>query len=214
MKAPSERQLDLLRFTDTFSRQHGYPPSVRELGEGVGLNSSCTVQRHLNSLERGGYIRRQDRKSRTLELTDMGKRAIGLLDEEPLPAEEPNWLSVPLLGSIAAGSPILAEEHIEEHLRLEADLIGGGAHFALRVQGDSMIGAGILDGDVVVVRQQASAENGELVAALLDDSATVKRFYKRNSHVELRPENPAYKPIASTEARILGRVVLVLRSYT
>jgi repressor LexA len=214
MKGPSERQLELLRFADTFTLQHGYPPSVRELGEGVGLNSSCTVQRHLGALARGGYIRRQDRKSRTLELTQAGKRAIGLLEPEPVSFDEPTWLSIPLLGAIAAGSPILAEEYVEDHLRLEAGLIGGGAHFALRVQGDSMIGAGILEGDIVVIRQQASAENGELVAALLDDSATIKRFFRRNSHVELRPENPAYKPIVSTEARVLGKVVLVLRSYT
>ncbi len=214
MKGPSERQLDLLRFTDTFTLQHGYPPSVRELGEGVGLNSSCTVQRHLNALERAGFIRRQDRKSRTLELTESGKRAIGLMEPESALLDEPNWLSVPLLGAIAAGSPILAEEHVEDHLRIEAGLLGGGAHFALRVQGDSMTGAGILEGDVVVIRQQASAENGELVAALLEDSATVKRFFRRNSHIELRPENPAYKPIVSTEAKVLGKVVLVLRSYS
>jgi repressor LexA len=209
MKALSERQLALLAFAHQFLSEHGYPPSVRELGEGVGLHSSCTVHRHLNTLEQRGYLKRTGRKSRTLELTP---KALQLLGRSSQPAASPSLVQVPLVGTIAAGAPLLAEEHIEDYLAFDEKLLGSGTFFALKIQGDSMIEAGLFEDDLVVVRRQPTAENGEIVAALLEDGATVKRFYKHEDCLELRPANPNWQSLFTREARILGKVVLVQRS--
>ena len=176
-------------------RQQGYPPSVREIGEAVGLKSPSTVHFHLKHLEEAGVIEKGAGKGRAISLTSP-------------PVED----RVPIVGNVAAGSPILAEECIEDYLTFDT---GGrtGEYFALRVRGESMLGAGILPGDLVVVRRQPTANNGEIVVALLEDEATVKRFSQKNGRIWLLPENDAYTPIDGTYAQILGKVAAVVRRY-
>lgn len=176
-------------------REQGYPPSVREIGEAVGLKSPSTVHFHLKHLEELGVIGKQAGKGRALTLT-----------------EAPQENQVPIVGNVAAGSPILAQECIEDYLTFDT---GGrdGEYFALRVRGESMINAGILPDDLVVVHQQPAANNGEIVVALLGDEATVKRLKRQGREVWLLPENPAYQPIDGREARILGKVAAVIRRY-
>ncbi|MQA14356.1 MAG: transcriptional repressor LexA [Pseudonocardiaceae bacterium] len=184
----------------------GYPPSVREIGEEVGLTSTSSVAHQLRALERKGYLRRDPNRP----------RAVGVLPVEPVPAdpvadERPSPTYVPVVGRIAAGGPVLAEEAVEDVFPLPREIVGEGALFLLRVTGDSMIEAAITDGDWVVVRQQPNAENGDIVAAMIDGEATVKTFKRRDGEVWLLPHNPAYEPIAGQAATVLGRVVAVLR---
>ncbi|TWG10711.1 repressor LexA [Actinoplanes teichomyceticus] len=179
-------------------RRYGYPPTVREIGLAVGLSSPSAVTYHLDALQRRGWLTRQP-----------GPRAISLL--RPVEEAEPERVLVPLVGAVAAGRPILADEMIEEWLALPIIVTGRGTLFALRVRGDSMVDAAICDGDIVVVRQQPNAEQGEVVAALLDDEATVKQLHRSNGHVQLLPRNTAYPAIAGDHAVILGKVVSVLR---
>ncbi len=181
----------------------GYPPSVREICEAVGLSSPSTVHSHLTALERAGYIRRDPTKPRAIEVLDIGDAF----------ADDDRVRQVPLLGRIAAGRPILAEEHVEDVMPLPVELIGSGPTFMLEVHGDSMTGAGILDGDLVVVRAQPDAIDGEIVAALVgDDEATVKRIRRREGKVILVAENPAYPPMElDGDVAIIGKVVSVLR---
>jgi repressor LexA len=195
----SDRQRHILGFI-TDKQHEGWTPSVREIGEAVGLNSSAAVQKQLDTLERKGYLRRLPGKARLLQVL-----------KPHTPAGD--HLMIPIVGEIAAGKPILAEENIEGHLNVvhEEVLAKGGTFFALRVKGESMIEAGILPGDHVVVRQQATAENGEIVAALVDDEATVKRFYKEQGQVRLQPANAHMKPIFTCNVQILGKVVSVIR---
>ncbi|CAB4705775.1 unannotated protein [freshwater metagenome] len=208
--------LDVIR--ETVERQ-GYPPSVREIGEGVGLTSSSSVAHQLGTLEKLGYLRRDPNRPRALVVAEPASPAIaanppGLrLVEEQVEeqAEDPNLAYVPLLGRIAAGGPILAEQEVEAVFPLPRDLVGEGELFLLKVVGDSMIDAAICDGDWVVVRQQPDAENGDIVAALINDEATVKTFKRRDGHLWLMPHNPAYAPILGDEASIMGKVVSVLR---
>ncbi|HZK04865.1 MAG TPA: transcriptional repressor LexA [Actinomycetaceae bacterium] len=201
----------------------GFPPTLREIGDAVGLNSPSSVKHQLDALERKGYIRRDPRRPRALEIVAPapGSTAVsdGTPEASPEPAlvgllsqDSPEGTRVPLVGRIAAGGPILAEQHIEDVFTLPRQLVGDGELFMLRVSGDSMIDAAICDGDWVVVRRQKSAENGETVAALLDDEATVKTFQRRDGHVWLMPANPAYSPILGDHASVLGKVVSVLRS--
>ncbi|MEX2322858.1 MAG: transcriptional repressor LexA [Acidimicrobiia bacterium] len=202
----SERQRQILDLiVDTVNRR-GYPPSVREIGEAIGLSSPSTVHSHLSSLVEGGYIRRDPSKPRAIEVVDSGATGTEL---RRAPVRD-----VPLVGRIAAGSPILAEEDIEEIFPLPTELVGNDPVFMLRVRGDSMIGAGIFDGDFVVVRRQPEARNGEIVAALIDgEEATVKRFRREADRVVLLSENPAYEPIVlHGGVEIIGKVVAVLRS--
>jgi repressor LexA len=201
------RQQEIWDFLVEYVDRHGYPPTVREIGESVGLASPSTVHAHLANLERAGYLRRDPTKPRALELLH-GRTA------EALPAVEVQRL--PLLGQIAAGGPILAEENIEDELGVP-DPLGRNADFLLRVRGDSMINAGILDGDIVVVRRQEDARNGEIIAALVGDDesaneATVKRFYRDGARVRLQPENDALEPTYPDFVRVLGKVVGVFRS--
>ncbi|MDI6097447.1 transcriptional repressor LexA [Actinoplanes sp. NEAU-A12] len=213
------RQLRILAVIGESVRDRGYPPTVREIGAAVGLVSPSSVSYQLGVLEKYGLIRRQPNNSRAVELRKpaaspvlAGDAAAG--SEDTAGSERVRsgrTVTVPLLGSIAAGAPILADEHVEDYLTVSASMVGGGTLFALDVKGDSMIEAAICDGDVVVVRQQPVAENGEIVAAMIGDEATVKVFHHRDGHPELVPRNPAYQPIPAGEAVILGKVVCVLR---
>ncbi len=189
----------------------GYPPSVREIGERVGLTSSSSVAHQLKSLEAKGFLRRDPNRPRALEVLSPHARPERHADETGLGDARPEAAYVPVVGRIAAGGPILAEERVEDVFPLPRQLVGDGALFLLEVQGDSMVDAAICDGDYVVVRQQPDAENGEIVAALLDDEATVKTLSKKGGTVRLLPQNPAYEPIDGTHASILGKVVTVLR---
>jgi repressor LexA len=201
------RQRRILEVIREWVDRRGYPPSVREIGEAVGLTSTSSVAHQLRALERKGYLRRDPNRP----------RAVGVLppdaDVEPeeAAAARPQPTYVPVVGRIAAGGPILAEQAIEDVFPLPREIVGDGSLFLLRVVGDSMIDAAITDGDWVVVRQQPSAENGEIVAAMLDGEATVKTFRRRDGHVWLLPQNPAYEPILGDDATVLGRVVAVLR---
>jgi repressor LexA len=201
------RQRSILTVIRDWVDEHGYPPTMREIGAAVGLASPSTVAHHMTILEKNGFLRRDARGSRAVDIRPPA-------EEEP--AVRPRGLEahdvrVPVLGAIAAGAPILAEEHVEDELTLPMSLVGRGTLFALKVQGDSMVEAAICDGDLVVVRQQQVAEDGEIVAAMLDGEATVKVLRRRDGHVELLPRNPAYQPIPADHAVILGKVVSVLR---
>jgi repressor LexA len=192
------RQQRILDFINETVRDRGYPPTVREIGEAVGLTSSSSVHAQLANLERKGLLHRDPTKP----------RAIGLADRT-------EGITVPLVGRIAAGTPVLAAEHVEDHVVVPMGFAGEADHFALRVTGDSMIGAGIFDGDIVVIRSSRRADDGDIVAALLpgpaEDEATVKRLRRRDGRVMLVPENPALEPFEMTDGHILGRVVSVLR---
>ncbi|MGE5553416.1 MAG: transcriptional repressor LexA [Betaproteobacteria bacterium] len=194
MKGLSPKQEAVLRYLEEVSAAGRQMPTVREIAQAVGVSSTATVHQHLAALETKGYIRRGSYKHRAIELSN-ARSAV----------------NVPLLGRIAAGQPILAAENREEELPLPRDLVGEGETFALTVKGESMIEAGIFDGDLVVVRRQPTANNGEIVAALVGDEATVKFFYREADRIRLQPANSAMEPIYVREATILGRVVLVLR---
>lgn len=191
-------------------RNQGYPPSVREIGEAVGLKSPSTVHFHIKHLEELGYISKSGRKGRALTLTERAAPAAA-----PAPAQEAEIPSgrVPVLGDVAAGSPILAQECIDDYISFDTQG-RDGEFFALRVRGESMLNAGILPGDLVVVHRQPTAQNGEIVVALLEDEATVKRLSRRNGQVWLLPENEAYSPIDGRHASILGKVAAVVRTYS
>jgi repressor LexA len=201
------RQKMILDFIQDTVAKQGYPPTVREIGEGIGLRSSSTVHAHLGKLEEKGYIRRDPTKPRAIEI-------IAPPSSPALPPQIQTaaTVTVPVLGRVAAGLPILAEENIEDYINVPTDFVKQGAsQFCLRVKGDSMSEAGILDGDMVLVRQQNSAENGEIIVAMLGDEATVKRFYRLKDKVKLQPENPHYEPIYSRDVVILGKVIAVFR---
>ena len=191
-------------------QDQGYPPSVREIGEAVGLKSPSTVHFHLKHLEELGVIGKQAGKGRALTLTEVSRESQA--SESQPPESQPPENQVPIVGNVAAGSPILAQECIVDYLTFDT---GGrdGEYFALRVRGESMINAGILPGDLVVVRRQQTANNGEIVVAMIEDEATVKRFSKRDGHIWLLPENDAYSPIDGTYAQVLGKVAAVVRQY-
>jgi repressor LexA len=196
----TKRQKEIFDFIGRYAAKTGYPPTVREIGKAVGLHSSSTVHAHLANLEKIGLLRRDPTKPRAIELLfDKAKKTI-----------KPES-GLPLVGHVAAGEPILAEENVEEYLEIP-DVIGGEeGDYILRVRGESMKDAGILEGDYVVVRPAEDAVNGEIVVALIGDEATVKRFFREADHMRLQPENPAMEPILTTEARVLGRVVGVFR---
>jgi repressor LexA len=198
----TERQNKILDYIKYVTRMRNYPPSVREIGEAVGLSSSSTVHNHLNQLERRGLIKRDASKSRTVQL----------VNEKEIDDKRRNAVAVPIVGNVAAGVPILAEQNIEDHLMLSPDMAQEG-NFLLHVRGDSMINAGILDGDLVLVRPQQEASNGAIVVALVDGDATVKRFERGNGHVKLVAENPAYEPIVTTNVSLVGVVRGVIRMF-
>ncbi|MDX6258113.1 MAG: repressor LexA [Frankiales bacterium] len=219
------RVLEVIR--DSVERR-GYPPSMREIGEQVGLTSTSSVAHQLTTLQRKGYLRRDANRPRAVEVrdADAGESSTVFRDHSPAPdhaladagedeearrAARPAATYVPVVGRIAAGGPILAEQAVEDVFPLPRQLVGDGSLFLLKVVGDSMIDAAITDGDWVVVRQQPVADNGDIVAAMIDGEATVKTYRKRDGHVLLMPHNPAYQPIPGDEATILGRVTAVLR---
>lgn len=199
-KPRGDTQERILAYIQSEIKARGYAPSVREIGEAVGLKSTSTVHGHLTRLEKKGLLHRDAMKPRAMGLPDVST-----------PDDPVDVLRVPVVGRVAAGIPILAEENIEETLPLPAELAGDGEHFVLRVRGDSMIEAGILTDDYIVVRRQPDARNGDIVVALVEDEATVKRFYKENGHFRLQPENSAMSPIIVNEVVILGKVVSLLR---
>jgi len=209
------RQRKVLQVIRESVQRRGYPPSMREIGEAVGLTSTSSVSYQLSTLQRKGYLRRDAGRPRTVEVRLPGHPAVRPepeLDEEvPMDITSQEAAYVPLVGRIAAGGPILAEEAIEDIFPLPRQIVGEGNLFLLKVVGDSMINAAIADGDWVVVRQQPVAENGDIVAAMLEGEATVKTFKRSADHVWLMPHNPAYTPIPGDEAEILGKVVAVLR---
>ena len=199
MRASHENQQRILDFIKSEIENKGYPPSVREICAAVGLRSTSTVHAHLNRLEEQGLIRRDSTKPRALEVLD-GSHARGR--------------SVPLVGRVTAGMPILAVENIEDYLVLPQSMLGKDDMFCLRVQGESMIDIGILDGDIVVLRQQDSAENGDIVVAMTDeDEATLKRIFYEDGHVRLQPENRAMQPIIVERAAVLGKLTALIRQF-
>lgn len=199
----TERQRQVLSVIHKWAVRFGYSPSTREIADELGLASASSIGRHLRVLEDLGFLRRGPRTTRPVDV-----RMFLSVDEAPPP---PDTVGVPLLGDIAAGAPILAEQNSDETLQLPRELVGRGSLFCLRVRGDSMIDAAICDGDIVVVKQQPDAYNGDIVAAMIDDEATVKVFRRRQGHVVLEPRNPAYENIDGDHAVVLGKVVSVLR---
>lgn len=199
----TKRQQEIFDFIKKYAAKHGYPPTVRDIGNAVGLTSSSTVHAHLANLEKLGFLRRDPLKPRAIELLDRASNAIKSV-------VRPNGL--PLVGHVAAGQPVLAEENIEEYLNVPAVAGGEEGEYVLRVRGDSMKKIGIMDEDFVVVKQQETADNGEIVVALVgEDEATVKRFFKEKNHIRLQPENDDLEPIEARDVKVLGRVVGVLR---
>jgi repressor LexA len=206
----SERQIEILQCIVNKVKESGYPPTVREIAATVKLHSAATIHAHLTKLEKLGYIKRDPEKPRAIEIM----RNIYNQDEDlPLPSEN-NVVLIPVLGAIAAGTPILAEENIEEYFPVSSDFVKGTSKvFMLKVKGDSMVNAGILDKDYIVIRKQETAMNGEIVAVLLEDEATVKRFFKKANSIKLMPENDFMEPIEVKDAKILGKVIGVVRKY-
>lgn len=196
----SDRQAKILDYIRFVTRTRNYPPSVREIGEAVGLSSSSTVHNHLNQLERRGLIKRDASKSRTVQL----------VQEQEIDDKRRNAIPVPIVGNVAAGIPITAEQNIEDHLMLSPDIAQEG-WFLLKVRGDSMINAAILDGDLVLVRPRQEASNGQIVVALVDDEATVKHFHRENGQVQLLAANPDYAPIVPDRLSLVGDVKAVIR---
>ncbi len=203
MQGLTSRQQEVLEGIHQIISEKGYPPTVRDIGQRLGLRSSCTVQRHLEALERKGYIKRDRTKARSVEI-------IHAPDPTMIPVP---MVPVPVIGAVAAGQPILAVENIEEVFPLPRDIVKDDQCFMLRVEGDSMIEAGIFDGDYVVVRQQPNAEDGDIVVALIEDEATVKRLRRRRNRVHLEPANKKMKPIVADDVQIIGRVLMSIRRY-
>jgi repressor LexA len=201
-RAPTDRQQRILEVIREFTMERGYPPSVREIGERVGLSSSSTVQSHLKTLERRGLLRRDPTKPRALVARDDGGTSR---------ASDAPVVSLPIVGKVAAGLPLTAVENIEDHFALPASFVRNPGSFMLRVKGDSMIDAAILDGDLIVVQPQPTAENGEIVVAMIDGEATVKRFYREAGRIRLQPENAAMQPIYAEDVTIIGKVEAVIR---
>jgi repressor LexA len=208
----SERQQEILEFLRDSVMEHGYPPSVREIGEAVGLSSSSTVHSHLNSLEDKGFIRRDPSSARALTIVDQGEKAVEAREGELHPRLPRNVVELPLVGRVAAGAPLLAEQNIEESLLLPTQIVGDTSSFLLTVKGESMIEAGIFDGDYVVVKEQPTAHNGDIVVALIEDEATVKTFYREADRIRLQPENHHMEPIYVRDVTILGKVIALLRT--
>lgn len=197
----TERQRQILQFIKDEIRTKGYPPSVREIGEAIGLSSSSTVHGHMTRLEEKGYIRRDPTKPRAIEVLDGSTTKLQ------------RTITVPVVGRVTAGQPILAQETIEDHFPLPSDFVRADESdlFFLKIQGDSMIEAGILDGDLVLVQRQQHASNGDIVVALIEDEATVKRFFKEQDHIRLQPENRFMDPIIVPDCQVLGKVVGLVR---
>ena len=198
----SKKQEEILNYIKNEILERGFPPAVREICQAVGLKSTSSVHSHLESLERNGYIRRDPTKPRAIEILD---ESFNMIRRE--------MVNVPIIGTVAAGQPILAEQNIEGYFPIPTEYMPNKQSFMLKVKGESMINAGIFDGDKVLVKQQATAENGDIVVALVDDSATVKTYYKENGHYRLQPENASMDPIIVDKCEILGKVFGVFRIF-
>lgn len=209
----SKRQAAIYDYICTYTKERGFPPSVREIGAAVGLASPSTVHMHLKVLQERGLIRRDSKKPRTIEVVTEDS-----VDETPLVSVKQdassNLITLPLVGRVAAGTPILAEQNVEETITLPVSIVGDSSSFILRVRGQSMINAGIFDGDYVIVKEQHDAYDGEIVVALIDESATVKTFYREKDQIRLQPENDAMNPIYVKDASIIGRVTGLIRSIS
>ena len=193
-----DTQQRILDYIENYIEVNGYPPSVREIGQAVDLKSTSTVHGHLNRLERKGLLHREAMKPRTIDVTREDK---------------PQIVKLPVLGKVAAGVPILAEENAEGFIQLPDTIVGRGEHFILEIRGDSMISAGIMNGDYVVVKRQQTAQNGDIVIAMIDDEATCKRYFKEPDRIRLQPENPRMQPFYARSVTILGKVTAVYRTY-
>ena len=193
-----DTQKRILDYIENYIEVNGYPPSVREIGEAVDLKSTSTVHGHLTRLEKKGLLHREAMKPRTIDVTREDK---------------PQMMKLPLLGKVAAGVPILAEENAEGYVQLPDNIVGRGDHFVLEIRGDSMISAGIMNGDYVVVKRQQTAQNGDIVIAMIDDEATCKRYFKEPDRIRLQPENPRMRPFYARSVTILGKVTAVYRVY-
>lgn len=212
----SKRQTAIYDYICSYTKERGYPPSVREIGAAVGLASPSTVHMHLKVLQERGLIKRDSKKPRTIEVVsgsaDDATQQQGLVS--PTQDNSSNQMHLPLVGRVAAGSPILAEQNVEETLTLPTSIVGDDSSFILRVRGDSMINKGIFDGDFIVVKEQDSANNGDVVVALIDDSATVKTFYREKDRIRLQPANDTMEPIYAKNPTILGKVTALVRSIS
>jgi repressor LexA len=208
----TKRQQEIFDFIKRYSADFGYPPTVRDIGKAVGLASSSTVHAHLANLEKLGLLRRDPTKPRAIEMLDRAREGVEQAVENVRSLVRPEGL--PLVGQVAAGAPVLAEENIEEYVAVPPLAGGEEGEYVLRIRGESMKNAGILEGDYVVVRPQESASDGEIVVALVGEEATVKRFFREHDHVRLQPENETMEPIRSKDVRVLGRVVGLFRSVT
>ncbi len=197
----SPKQLEILEYIKSQILERGFPPAVRDICEAVHLKSTSSVHSHLETLEKNGYIRRDPTKPRAIEILD---------DSFNMSRE---MVNVPIIGRVAAGEPILAEQNIEDYFPIPMEFMPNNQTFILKVQGESMINAGILDGDMVIVEQRATARNGEMVVALIEDGATVKTFYKEDGHIRLQPENDTMDPIIVTDVQILGKVIGLFRFF-
>ena len=210
-----KRQQAIYDYIRSYSAEHGYPPSVREIGSAVGLASPSTVHMHLKTLEEFGLIKRDSKKPRTIEV--MAKDQASTSEEKLAEVKQDvtsNVITLPLVGRVAAGTPILAEQNVEETLSLPTSIVGDASSFILRVRGESMINAGIFDGDYIVVKEQNEAHDGEIIVALIDDSATVKTFYREKDRIRLQPENDTMEPIYAENPTILGKVTALIRSMS
>lgn len=205
----TKRQQEIFDFIKRYSGQHGYPPTVRDIGKAVGLASSSTVHAHLANLEKLGLLRRDPSKPRAIELLDRVGESVAEAVENVRSFVRPG---LPVVGHVAAGQPILAEENIEEYVTVPPAAGGEEGEYVLKVRGESMIDAGILEGDFVVVRPQETANDGEIVVALVGEEATVKRFFREPDHIRLQPENTTMEPIRSKDVRVMGKVVGLFRS--
>ena len=208
----SKRQMAIYEYICSYTKERGYPPSVREIGAAVGLASPSTVHMHLKVLQERGLIKRDSKKPRTIEVVGESHSQANLAS--PTQDVSNNVMHLPLVGRVAAGVPILAEQNVEETLALPTSIVGDSSSFILRVRGESMINAGIFDGDYIVVKEQHDAHDGEIVVALIDDSATVKTFYRERDRVRLQPENDTMEPIYAVNPTILGRVTALIRSMS
>lgn len=205
----TKRQQQIYDFIRTYQKERGYPPSVREMAAAVGLSSPSTVHAHLNALEELGLIRRDATKPRALELFNEDGTSVKLAEVRQNP--DRGTVTLPLVGRVAAGMPILAEQNVEDAFTLPTEIATDSSSFVLEVHGDSMVNVGVLNGDYVIVREQPSAMNGEIVVAMIDGGATVKTFYKERGRVRLQPENDSMEPIYAVNPTILGKVVALMR---
>jgi repressor LexA len=201
MRDLTERQKEVISFISRYTDEHRYPPTIRDISRSFGISVKGAYD-HIKAIERKGFIRYDGNKSRTIEV---------ILKEEVEP--QASTAAVPIIGNVAAGKPLLAEENLDGTVQIPLSLLGRGSHFALHVKGDSMRDAGIMDGDLAVFIQQQVADNGDIVVAMVDEAVTLKRFFKEKTRVKLQPENPAYSPIYSQDVRILGKLRCLLRKY-